>query len=175
MVLLSIGHLRGVWHAKKILQSGVTAFSDPGGSWYVGVAVRDAIRSGMFEGPRISAAARYLSSHTSLTDYFPTWVGSPKSAVGVLTKNAEEMLNEVREQVKNGVDLVKIAASGESAITTPGGGSVPAFRAEEIKLITDEAHRLGKKVTAHARHGQSVIDCNRCGDRLDHACRLHDA
>ena len=176
--------LRGVFHAKSVLQAGVTAFSDPGGSWFVAVAVRDAIRAGLFPGPRISAASRYLSTHVALTDYFPSWVGSPRSGVGVLTEDASRMIGEVREQIKNGVDFIKIAASGESSILTPGGGSVPAFRAEELKVIVDEAHRLGRRVTAHARSGQSVIDCIDAGidwimhaDFMDHeqADRLADS
>jgi imidazolonepropionase-like amidohydrolase len=151
--------IRGAYHGRLVLQSGVTSFSDPGGSWFVAVAVRDAIKSGMFAGPRMTAASRYLSSHTALTDYFPSWVGQVPSGVGVLTRNADEMRDEVRTQVKNGVDFIKIAASGESSTLTPNGGSVPAFTAAELSVIVDEAHRLGRGVTAHARSGQSVSDC----------------
>ncbi|MGQ3231422.1 MAG: amidohydrolase family protein, partial [Blastomonas fulva] len=78
--------IRGVYHARTVLQSGVTSFSDPGGSWFVAVAVRNAIKAGLFPGPRISAAARYLSTHAALTDYFPSWVGTPRSGVGALTE-----------------------------------------------------------------------------------------
>jgi imidazolonepropionase-like amidohydrolase len=151
--------IRGTWHAGRVLRAGVTSVSDPGGSWQVAVAVRDAIRAGMFPGPRITAAGRYLTSHTGLADYFPVWVGEVPSGVGALTRGTEEMLNEVRAQVKGGVDFIKIAASGESAVLTPGGGSVPAFRKEELEIIVSEAHRLGKRVTAHARSGVAVADC----------------
>jgi imidazolonepropionase-like amidohydrolase len=151
--------IRAVWNAAKVLQAGVTSISDPGGSWNVGVAVRDAIRSGMYPGPRMTTAGRFLTSHTGLADFYPTWVGAPPSSVGVLTNSVEEMLTEIRAQAKNGVDIVKIAASGESATLTPGGGSVPGFRREELTLIADEAHRLGKRVTAHARSGVAVVDC----------------
>ena len=162
--------IRGTYHAQTVLQAGVTSFSDPGGSWYVAVAVRDAIRAGLFPGPRISAASRYLSTHAALTAYFPSWVGAPRSGVGALTEGAGQMLNEVRDQVKNGVDFIKIAASGESSVLTPGGGSVPAFNADELKVIVQEAHRLGRRVTAHARSGQSVEDCIEAGiDWIMHA------
>src|SRR5882762_11001519 len=114
--------IRGTWHAGKVLRAGVTSVSDPGGSWQVAVAIRDAIKAGMFPGPRITAAGRYLTSHTGLTDYFPAWVGNVPSGVGALTKNHAEMLDEIRRQVKGGVDFIKIAASGESSIMTPGGG-----------------------------------------------------
>jgi imidazolonepropionase-like amidohydrolase len=162
--------IRGAYHAQSVLKAGVTSFSDPGGSWFVAVAVRDAVKAGLFPGPRITAAARYLSTHAALTDYFPSWVGSPRSGVGALTEGASQMVNEVRDQVKNGVDFIKIAASGESSILTPGGGSVPAFRADEMKIIVEEAHRLGRRVTAHARSGQSVLDCIDAGiDWIMHA------
>jgi imidazolonepropionase-like amidohydrolase len=162
--------IRGAYHAQAVLKAGVTSFSDPGGSWFVAVAVRDAVKAGLFPGPRITAAARYLSTHAALTDYFPSWVGNPRSGVGALTEGASQMVNEVRDQVKNGVDFIKIAASGESSILTPGGGSVPAFRADEMKIIVEEAHRLGRRVTAHARSGQSVLDCIGAGiDWIMHA------
>src|SRR5207237_6159 len=45
--------LRAAWNAQKVLRAGVTSISDPGGTGYVGVAVRDAINAGMFPGPRI--------------------------------------------------------------------------------------------------------------------------
>jgi imidazolonepropionase-like amidohydrolase len=151
--------IRGTWHAGKVLRAGVTSVSDPGGSWQVAVAVRDAIRAGMFAGPRITAAGRYLTSHTGLADYFPAWVGNIPSGVGALTRTNAEMLDEIRRQVKGGVDFIKIAASGESPIMTPGGGSVPSFRREELMVMVDEAHRLGKRVTAHARSGVAVSDC----------------
>ena len=86
--------IRGMYHARSVLQAGVTSISDPGGSYFVAVAIRDAIKGRLFPGPRMSAAARYLSTHTALTDYFPSWVGSPASAVGVLTENASQMLSE---------------------------------------------------------------------------------
>src|SRR5258706_7227538 len=83
--------IRGTWHAGKVLRAGVTSVSDPGGSWMVAVAVRDAINAGMFPGPRITAAGRYLTSHTGLADYFPAWVGNVPSGVGALTKTSAEM------------------------------------------------------------------------------------
>jgi imidazolonepropionase-like amidohydrolase len=155
--------IRAMYNAGKVLRAGYTSISDPGGTWYVGVAVRDAIRAGMYPGPRITTASRYLTSHTGLTDYYPTWIGTPPSSSGALTNSAEAMLTEIRAQVKNGVDFVKVAASGESPTLTPGGGSVPGFRREELTLIADEVHRLGRRVTAHARNGQAVMDCVAAG------------
>src|SRR6266511_4416234 len=93
--------IRAMWNAGKVLRAGVTSISDPGGTWYVGVAVRDAIRAGYFPGPRITAAGRYLTTHTGLADFYPTWIGTPPSSSGVLATSAETTLDEIRAQVKN--------------------------------------------------------------------------
>ena len=111
-----------------MLRAGVTAICDPGGSWNV------ASPCATPSTPACSRAAyrhggRYLTSHTGLADYYPTWIGAPQSSVGALTNDVQAMLTEIRAQAKNGVDLMKVAASGESAILSPGGGSVPASAA----------------------------------------------
>lgn len=62
-------------HMKKVLQSGVTSISQPGGSYYIGVGLREAVRRGMIDGPRTTAAGRYLSTNSSLTDWYPDSVG----------------------------------------------------------------------------------------------------
>ena len=61
----------------------------------------------------------------------------------------------MREVVKYGADLIKICASGGvlSKGDLPG---TPQYTPEEMKAIADEAHRLGRKVAAHA-HGSQAI------------------
>ena len=135
--------LRAAFNAKKMLRAGVTSISQPGGSYYIGVAIRDAIKVGMVEGPRMTAAGRYLSTSNSLTDYYPDSVGVPDGSVGVLTNTVHEMISEVRHQVKNGVDLIKLADSPF--------GQYQAFTTDELKAISDLTHQLKKKVTIHAR------------------------
>jgi imidazolonepropionase-like amidohydrolase len=121
----------------------VTSISQPGGSYYIGVGIRDAIADGLIEGPRMSAAGRYLSTSNSLTDWYPDEVGVPAGNLGVLTNNIQEMMSEVRHQVKNGVDFIKLADSPL--------GEYQAFTGDEMKAIADLAHQLGRKVTIHAR------------------------
>ena len=53
------------------------------------------------------------------------------------------MINEVRHQVKNGVDLIKLADSPY--------GNFQAFTNDEMKALADLTHQLGKKMTIHAR------------------------
>jgi imidazolonepropionase-like amidohydrolase len=130
-------------NAEKVLRAGVTSISAPGGSYYIDVGVREGIKRGLVKGPRMSAAGRYLTTSNGLTDWYPTSVGVPEGSIGILTNTADEMKVEIRRQVKNGVDLIKIADSPY--------GQYQAFTDDELKCIADLTHQLGKKCTIHAR------------------------
>lgn len=167
--------LRAAWNAQKVLRAGVTSICDPGSTGLVAVAVRDAVAAGMFEGPRITAGGRYLSTHQSITDYFPTWIGVPVTSSGVLTMTPDQMITEVRRQAKEGVDVIKIAGSGQSVFNVFASSETEAFTFEELSLIVREAHRLGKKVTIHARSGRAASDAARAGvDWIQHASFMSD-
>jgi imidazolonepropionase-like amidohydrolase len=135
-------------NAKKVLRAGVTSISQPGGSYYIGVGIRDAIADGLIEGPRMTAAGRYMSTSNSLTDWYPDEVGVPAGNLGVLTNTVHEMISEVRHQVKNGVDFIKLADSPL--------GEFQAFTGDEMKAIADLAHQLRRSVTIHARGSAEV-------------------
>jgi imidazolonepropionase-like amidohydrolase len=136
-------------NAEKVLRAGVTSISQPGGSYYIGVGIREGIKRGLVHGPRMTTAGRYLTTSNGLTDWYPTSVGVPDGNIGVLTNTVDEMKTEIRKQVKNGVDLIKIADSPY--------GQYQAFTDDELKQIADITHQLGKKCTIHAR-GSSELD-----------------
>jgi imidazolonepropionase-like amidohydrolase len=140
--------LRAAWNARKVLRAGVTGISQPGGSYYIGVAIRDAIRNGILPGPRMTTAGRYITTSNSLTDWYPEPVGVPDSSIGTLANTVPDMVDQVRRQVKNGVDLIKLADSPY--------GEYQAFSGDELKTISDLAHRLNRKVTIHARGSAEV-------------------
>jgi imidazolonepropionase-like amidohydrolase len=140
--------LRAAWNARKVLRAGVTAISQPGGSYYIGVAIRDAIRDGMLPGPRMTTAGRYVTTSNSLTDWYPEPVGVPDGSIGTLANTIPDMVDHVRRQVKNGVDLIKLADSPY--------GEYQAFSGDELKTIAELAHRLNRKVTIHARGSAEV-------------------
>jgi imidazolonepropionase-like amidohydrolase len=130
-------------NARKVLRAGVTSISQPGGSYFIGVGIRDGIRDGLVQGPRMTTAGRYLTTSNGLTDWYPDSVGVPEGNIGTLTNTVERMRDEIRHQIKNGVDLIKLADSPY--------GEYQAFSNDEMKMIADLAHQLGKKVTIHAR------------------------
>ena len=163
--------VRAVYNARKVLRAGVTGVCDPGSTWNVAVTVRDAVASGMFEGPRVFAAGRHIVADGGFADYFPSWLGMPESAEGVLCPTRDEMVREVRRQVKNRVDLIKISGDSEAQEARPDVG--PVFSDEELGLIVTEAHRLGRKATIHARYAPTVRAALRAGvDWIIHASFL---
>ena len=165
--------VRAVWNCAKVLRAGVTSFCDPGSTWLVAVTARDAIASGMFPGPRIFAAGRHIAADGGFADYFPSWLGMPVSAEGVLCHNRDEMVREVRQQVKNRVDLVKISGDSQAQERRPDAG--PCLSDEEMQAVVSTAHALGRKTTIHARYPETVLAAVRAGiDWVIHASYLRD-
>lgn len=160
--------VRAVWNANRVLQAGVTSFCDPGSTWNVAVTCRDAIASGMYAGPRIFAGGRHISADGGFADYFPSWIGMPPSAEGVLCPTRDEIGREVRRQVKNRVDMVKI--SGDSQVQERERDAGACFTDEEMSYLVDMAHRFKRKVSIHSRYAETVLTAARAGvDWLIHA------
>jgi imidazolonepropionase-like amidohydrolase len=140
--------LKAAFHAQKVLRSGVTSISQPGGSYYIGVGLREAIKDRIVQGPRMTSAGRYISTSNGLTDWFPDSVGVPEGSIGIVHNTLDPMIDEIRHQVKNGVDLIKLADSPF--------GDFQSFTDDEMKAMADLTHQLGKKITIHARGSSEV-------------------
>jgi imidazolonepropionase-like amidohydrolase len=140
--------LRAAWNAQKVLRSGVTSISVPGGTWFTDVAVRDAIKLGVIEGPRVYCAGRMIVTYGSIEDEEPSWVGTPEHSIGVLANTAADMVAEVRRQCKHGVDFIKMADSRS--------GETQTISKEEIAAVVKEAHRRNARVAIHSRGSAST-------------------
>jgi imidazolonepropionase-like amidohydrolase len=165
--------VRGLFFAQQVLASGVTSICSPGDTGQVSSAVRDAIDAGLFEGPSVTAAGPYITSRQGLTDWYPTWIGAPSTSNGRLVRSRDEAIEEIRRQVKDGVDAVKIALDGIER--RPDGEHVAAFTREETKAMVDEIHRLGKKAIAHARGREATLYAAEAGiDLIFHASYMDE-
>ena len=147
--------LRAAWNVQKVLAAGVTGLSQPGGSYFIGVAVRDGINERRVKGPRMTAAGRYITTSNGLTDWYPDDAGAVEGSIGIRCNTLDEMIAEVRRQVKNGVDFVKLADSPY--------GEFQSFRDEELVAIADLVHQLRKRCTIHARGDAEVNAAARAG------------
>lgn len=140
--------IRSTTNLPRILRAGVTGISVPGGSYFIDVGLREGVKEGILEGPRMACASRFLSTDTGIGSYYPSSVGNPEGSVGKVVNTADTMASEVLYQVKGGVDLVKV---GDSTY-----GQWEAFSRDQLKTITETAHRHNKKVTIHARGSKNV-------------------
>lgn len=147
-----MGHraIRAAVDAEKVLLAGVTSATDPGGPRGIAVAVRDAIDAGLVQGPRFSVAGRQMSTQQGIGNTLPEWIGELDQSFGALVTSLDDIRQEIRRDVKDGVDLIKVAISG------PGTTEYAAMSLEELRLAVSEAHSLGRPVTVHARSRQSV-------------------
>jgi imidazolonepropionase-like amidohydrolase len=165
--------LRGMFFSQHTLASGFTSIVAPGGSGNVSSAIRDAVDAGLFEGPSVTAAGPYITSRQGLTDWYPSWIGAPSTSIGRLVRNRDEAIDEVRRQVKDGVDSVKLALDGLHFRSN--GELVAAFTLDETKAMVDEIHRLGKTAIAHAKGREAVIYAGKAGvDLIFHASWMDD-
>ena len=154
--------LRAARNAQTILRSGVTSICVPGGTWFIDVAVREAINSGMIEGPRVYCAGRFIVTYGSIADNEPSWVGTPEHVNGKLCNNVMDMVTEVRRQCKHGVNFIKMADST--------WGDIQTISQEELKAVADEAHRRSARITIHSRGADSTRAAAQAGfDWILHA------
>src|SRR3954467_613269 len=165
--------LRALFFAQKVVAAGYTSICAPGDSGQISLSVRNSINFGLFDGPRVTAAGRYLTTRQGLTDWYPTWIGVPDTSIGRLVTNRDEAIEEIRVQAKNGVDCIKIALDGVQR--RPDGEFIAAFNQEETSAMVVEAHRLGRKVVVHARGREATLYAARAGvDLIFHAYYLDD-
>jgi len=154
--------LRAARNVQKVLRSGVTSISVPGGTWFTDVAVRDAIKFGLIEGPRVHCAGRMIVTYGCIEDEEPSWVGTPDHSIGILANSAAEMVAEVRRQCKHGVDFIKMADSRS--------GESQNISREEISAVVQEAHRRNVRVAIHSRGSGSTRAAAEAGvDWIIHA------
>src|SRR5579885_171865 len=154
--------LKAARGAQAALRAGVTGIAVPGGTYFIDVGVRDAVRLGVIEGPRIHCAGRMIIAYGCIEDDDPSWVGSPDHSIGVLCNTAAEMVTEVRRQDKHGVNFIKMADSRS--------GTTQMLAKEEIAAVVAEAHRRNLRVAIHSRGAGSTRAAAEAGvDWIVHA------
>ena len=165
--------LRGMFFAQQVLTAGYTSICSPGDAGRISLSIRNAVDAGLFTGPRVMAAGPYITSRQGLADWYPTWIGTPETGVGHLVKSRDEAIEEVRRQVKEGVDCIKIAMDGR--MKRADGEFMAAFTQAETSAIVEEVHRLGRKAIVHARGREAVLYSARAAvDLIFHASYMDE-
>ncbi|MCG8443642.1 MAG: amidohydrolase family protein [Caulobacterales bacterium] len=152
----------------KVLRAGVTGMLDADCIFDTSLDLRDAIDAGYVEGPRMNAGGNALLTSVGGTAglLFPD---EGRRGYGVIVRSRDEIVTEVRRQVKNGVDWIKLHVTG-IVPRRAQEGEVSVWSFDELRAACDTAHELGIPVTGHCRNAVSVRDAARAGmDLIYHA------
>ena len=169
--------IRAAASVRKALWRGFTALRDveSEGTMYTDVDVKKAIDMGIIPGPRLWVSTRGLSITGRYMPFGYSWELDLPAGVQMVS-GSEECLRAVREQVAHGADWIKIYADWPFYIDEDDGISGQTnFTEEELSVMVNEAHRLGRKVAAHAisRNGiKAALDAG--VDSIEHGCGFDD-
>ena len=147
--------LIGAKNARLTLLAGFTTVRNVGADGFSDVALRDAINAGDVPGPRMLVSGPALGitgghCDNNLLPYEYHAVGD-----GVADGIAA-VQHKVRENIKYGSDLIKICATG-GVLSKGDDPQASQYTLEEMKAIVADAHRLGRKVAAHAHGAQGIL------------------
>jgi imidazolonepropionase-like amidohydrolase len=165
--------LHGAASALKTLLAGFTSVRNVGAGGFSDVALRDAIEEGDLSGPRLLVSGPPLGITGGHCDnnLLPYQFHYKEEGVA---DGPWEVRAKVREVVKYGADLIKICASG-GVLSKGDQPGTPQYTLEEIQAIVAEAHKLGRKVAAHAHGAESIKQAIQAGiDSIEHASLIDD-
>jgi imidazolonepropionase-like amidohydrolase len=168
-----LGGFNGVVNANKTLQAGYTSVRDVGSQPFFAVDLRRAIDSGYIPGPRVVASGPPITitgGHGDMNGFAPEVENMmyPAERDYSIVDGPEQVRHAVREQVKYGVDVIKILATG-GVLSQGDQPGAEQLTYEEMKMAVDEAHRTGRKVAAHAHGTLGIKDAVRAGvDSIEH-------
>jgi imidazolonepropionase-like amidohydrolase len=160
--------LYGVKAARDTLNAGFTTVRDVGSEGFSDVALRDAINDGDFPGPRILASGYALGikgGHCDNNLLPPEYNDVGKG----VADGPWAARSKVREMAKYGADQIKICATG-GVLSKGDAAGAQQYTLEEMQAIVEEAHKLGRKVAAHAHGASGINDAIRAGvDSIEHS------
>ncbi len=166
--------LTGAKNARLTLLAGFTTVRNVGAGGYSDVALRDAINAGDVPGPRMLVSGPALGITGGHCDN--NMLPSEYHAVGDgVADGIAQVQHKVRENIKYGVDLIKVCATG-GVLSLGDNPQASQYTLEEMKAIVADAHRLGRKVAAHAHGAEGIRWATEAGvDSIEHGSYIDDA
>jgi len=156
--------LAGSEEARATLLAGFTTVRNPGSTGRADILLRDAIADGRLPGPRILAAGPALGVKGGVCDRVFAGEGVAIGPTGFAAK--------VREIVADGAEVVKICTGG-GVLASPEDVDTRELSDPEIRAVVAEAHRLGRKVAAHAQGPAAIAAAVRDGvDSIEHGALI---
>ena len=162
-------------HLEGMVHRGFTTVRDAGGA---DAGHRTAVEKGLFIGPRLFVSGRILSQtgghgdHRGAAD--TCRCSTSLGGISVIADGVDEVRRAVRENVRQGVDQIKIMAGG--GVSSPADKLVhPQYSLEEVAAIVDETERCGRYVMAHVYSNIGIKRAVGAGVRsIEHGNFLQD-
>ncbi|HTZ97915.1 MAG TPA: amidohydrolase family protein [Terriglobales bacterium] len=163
--------------ARDDLMAGYTAERDMGteGAGSADTAVRNAIDEGLVPGPRMRIsgnAVDILGGHEDANHFNPA---QHVLSNATYANNADELVEVIREQVKEGADFIKVYETGPDTIRDGKAATIYQYSEAELAAAVQEAARTGRKVAVHATGEPGTLFAAQAGvASIDHANSLGD-
>jgi len=152
--------LHAARNLRRDLCAGVTTLRVLGEQDFNDVPVRAAVEAGVIPGPRLLLATRAIHA-TNGHGYGPGFDGP------------DTIRRAVRENLRAGADVIKMMATG--SVDLCGGHFEQEYTREEMTTVVEEAHRVGKRVAAHAIRPPEICACLEVGvDTIEHGHMLDE-
>ncbi len=171
----SFGAILAVENANKTLMAGFTTIRNVGAPNFDDIAIRKAINDGWIAGPRVQTAGHSLGitgGHCDENGFKPgLFDGDIKTGIA---NGVDEVRAAVRYQVKYGADVIKTCATG-GVLSEGDAVGATQYTYEELKAMVDEAHKLERKVAAHAHGTEGIKIATRAGvSSIEHGSFLDE-
>ena len=163
--------------ARDDLMSGFTAERDMGteGAGSADTAIRNAINDGRIPGPRLRIsgnAINILGGHEDAIHYNPA---QHVLSNATYANSVEELVQVIRQQVKEGADFIKIYETGPDSLRDGKWFTPFQYTETQLSAAVQEAARMGKRVAVHATGEPGALYAARAGvESVDHADQLSD-
>ena len=158
-------------NAEATLKAGFTAAAGAGSVHQIDRVLKDLIRKGVIEGPRLLACGQDIMPTAGGMDLKPSWWRFGMTGLPLLADGPIEMRRAVRSQAKEGNDFIKIYPQGGHGVPDRGMD----MEQDEIDACVRAAHDKGKIVRAHVVTREAIWACLNAGvDILDHADGIDD-
>jgi imidazolonepropionase-like amidohydrolase len=168
--------LYGSLFARRTLEAGFTTVRDVGDNDHIAASLRNAIKAGVIEGPRMLVANYPIGSTGGHADDspFPPERVAPRTPLQGVANGSDECRAAVRYQIKYGADLIKFMPSG-GVLSLSDPVDVPELTQEEMNAIVAEAHAWHRKVAAHCHGDLAARMAILAGvDSIEHGTFLSD-
>ncbi len=172
--LLPSKALTALRNAQKDLEAGFTTIRDVGAPGFIDVAIKKAINSGQFAGPRMQVSGLILSMTGGHGDSHLAPGIVQTEGMGAVVDSPDAARKAARVNLKYGADLIKLSATG-GVLSDGDEPGVQQLSYEEMKAAIDEAKKVGKRSAAHAQGTSGIKEAIRAGiTSVDHGCFLDD-